>query len=142
AQRLKKAAATLATLTTEQKNRALSLMADELLQKQQYILEENRKDLEAGEKAGLSQALLDRLKLTEERIQAMAEGVKQVMELPDPVGEVLASWKRPNGLVIEEVRVPLGVIGMIYEARPNVTVDAAALCLKTGNGVLLRGSSS
>lgn len=142
AQLLKKAATSLATMTTGQKNKALALMAEELLAKQQYILEENRKDLESGTKAGLSKALLDRLKLTEERIRAMAEGVKQVMELPDPIGEVLSSWKRPNGLVIEQVRVPLGVIGMIYEARPNVTVDAAALCLKTGNGVLLRGSSS
>jgi glutamate-5-semialdehyde dehydrogenase len=142
AQALKGAALKMASLTTEQKNNALALMAEELLKQTDYILEENKKDVQAGQDAGISQALLDRLTLTEKRIKEMAEGIRQVIELQDPVGEVLASWQRPNGLVIEQVRVPLGVIGMIYEARPNVTVDAATLCLKTGNAVLLRGSSS
>lgn len=142
AQALKEASFRLASLTTEQKNNALALMAEELLQQKEYILEENKKDIEAGSASGLSQALIDRLTLTEQRIDDMAEGIRQIITLKDPVGEVLASWERPNGMRIKQVRVPLGVVGMIYEARPNVTVDAAALCLKTGNAVLLRGSSS
>lgn len=142
AQALQEASFRLASLTTEQKNNALALMAEELLQQKEYILEENKKDIEAGSASGLSQALIDRLTLTEQRIENMAEGIRQIITLKDPVGEVLASWERPNGMRIKQVRVPLGVIGMIYEARPNVTVDAAALCLKTGNAVLLRGSSS
>lgn len=142
AQALQEASFRLASLTTEQKNNALALMAEELLQQKEYILEENKKDIEAGSASGLSQALIDRLTLTEQRIDDMAEGIRQIITLKDPVGEVLASWERPNGMRIKQVRVPLGVVGMIYEARPNVTVDAAALCLKTGNAVLLRGSSS
>jgi glutamate-5-semialdehyde dehydrogenase len=135
-------ATSLALCTTEQKNHALQLIANQLLEDTTFILQENRKDLEAGKQSGMGENLLDRLKLTEERIQDMAEGVRQVATLPDPIGETLEGWDRPNGLHIEKIRVPLGVVGMIYEARPNVTVDAASLCLKTGNAVLLRGSSS
>lgn len=135
-------ATSLALCTTEQKNHALQLIANQLLEDTSFILQENRKDLEAGKQSGMGDNLLDRLELTEDRIQDMAEGVRQVATLPDPVGEILEGWDRPNGLHIEKVRVPLGVVGMIYEARPNVTVDAASLCLKTGNAVLLRGSSS
>ena len=135
-------AQSLALCTTEQKNHALQLIANQLLEETSFILQENKKDIEAGKQSGMGENILDRLKLTEERIQDMAEGVRQVATLPDPVGEMLEGWDRPNGLHIEKVRVPLGVVGMIYEARPNVTVDAASLCLKTGNAVLLRGSSS
>ncbi|WP_449538127.1 glutamate-5-semialdehyde dehydrogenase [Ferdinandcohnia sp. Marseille-Q9671] len=132
----------LGLCTTEQKNEALNRIASQLLQETDFILSENEKDLAAGREKGMSDNLLDRLRLTEERIEDMAVGVRQVVELPDPIGEVLEGWDRPNGLQIEKVRVPLGVVGMIYEARPNVTVDASTLCLKTGNAVLLRGSSS
>ncbi|MGO4888410.1 glutamate-5-semialdehyde dehydrogenase [Anaerobacillus sp. MEB173] len=142
AKRAKAVATDLAIFTTEQKNAALKLMATQLLEETDYILAENEKDLIAGKEQGFTDALLDRLKLTIERIQDMADGLEQLITLPDPVGEVLEGWDRPNGLAIEKVRVPLGVIGMIYEARPNVTVDASSLCLKTGNAVLLRGSSS
>lgn len=135
-------ATSLALCTTKQKNDALLLIANQLLEDIPFILQENKKDIEAGKQSGMGENLLDRLKLTEERIQDMAEGVRQVATLSDPVGEILEGWDRPNGLHIEKVRVPLGVVGMIYEARPNVTVDAASLCLKTGNAVLLRGSSS
>ncbi len=107
-----------------------------------FILQENEKDMAQGCKQGLSPALLDRLQLTNERLDQIIDGVRQVASLPDPVGEIIAEWTRPNGLRIQTVRVPLGVIGMVYEARPNVTVDAASLCLKTGNAVLLRGSTS
>lgn len=144
-QKAKKAselAAELAVRTTEEKNKALGLIAEGLLQETEYILTENEKDVAAGRENGMTESLVDRLKLTKERIVDMADGLKQVIELQDPVGEVLEAWDRPNGLQIEKVRVPLGVIGMIYEARPNVTVDASGLCLKTGNAVLLRGSST
>lgn len=142
AKKAKAASAKLAIVTTEDKNNALLAIADELLSQKEYILEKNALDLENGEKNGLSKALLDRLKLNESRLEGIAQGLKEVAELDDPVGEVIEQWERPNGLKIESVRVPLGVVGMIYEARPNVTVDAAALCLKTGNAVVLRGSSS
>lgn len=142
ASRAKEITTQLAVATTEQKNQALHLIASQLVEEAAFILAENVKDLRAGEENGYSESLLDRLKLTEERIVDMAEGLKQVVALPDPVGELLEGWDRPNGLHIEKIRVPLGVIGMIYEARPNVTVDASGLCLKTGNAVLLRGSSS
>ncbi|WP_079476076.1 glutamate-5-semialdehyde dehydrogenase [Marinococcus halophilus] len=138
----KKAAKRVATASTEEKNKALSLIADELETRETFILEANAKDLEAGRKNGLSSALLDRLTLDSGRIAGMADGCRQIASLEDPIGETIESWTRPNGLKLESVRVPLGVIGMIYEARPNVTADAAALALKTGNGVLLRGSSS
>lgn len=138
----KTAAAVLNRLTTAQKNEALLLMANALISEQDSILIANEEDLIRGREQGTSSSLLDRLKLTPARIADIAEGVKQIIELPDPVGDILESINRPNGLFIEKRRVPLGVIGIIYEARPNVTVDAAALCLKTGNAVVLRGGSS
>jgi len=136
------ALAAMNRLTTEQKNRALNAMADALVRERDAIIAANREDLARGEANGTSSSLLDRLKLDEKRIVAIADGLRQIVELPDPVGEVLETFERPNGLRIEKVRVPLGVIGMIYEARPNVTVDAAGLCLKTGNTVVLRGGSA
>lgn len=138
----KEAAPILANLSTEQKNRALQLMADALLEHQASIIAANELDLEQGRQNGISSALLDRLKLNEARIEGMAEGLRQIVDLPDPIGDILEQFERPNGIRIEKVRVPLGVIGIIYEARPNVTVDAAGLCLKTGNAVVLRGGSS
>ncbi|WP_284638785.1 glutamate-5-semialdehyde dehydrogenase [Paenibacillus silviterrae] len=138
----KQAAPKLARLTTEQKNDALLAMADALVTEQASIIEANALDLQRGRENGTSTSLLDRLALNEQRIAAMAEGLRQVVELPDPVGDTLEEFARPNGLQVRKVRVPLGVIGMIYEARPNVTVDAAGLCLKTGNAVVLRGGSS
>lgn len=142
AKKLKTAAKTLALLTTEEKNKALAKIADHLVNERGWILRENEKDIEAGKQKGLSQSLLDRLLLTEGRIEQMVDGVRQLMELEDPIGETIEAWERPNGLQIESIRVPLGVIGMVYEARPNVTVDAGSLCLKAGNAVLLRGSST
>lgn len=129
-------------LSTEQKNKGLLVMADALLAEQRSIMEANAVDLDQGRKNGLSEALLDRLALTPDRIEAIADGLRQIAALPDPVGETLEERTRPNGLRITRKRVPLGVIGIIYEARPNVTVDAAGLCLKTGNAVVLRGGSS
>lgn len=137
--RAKEAARRLAVLSTDEKNALLLAMADELGTRQKEILEANRRDVEAGRVAGLTGALLDRLELTEKRFAEMTEGVRQVARLPDPVGEVVRKWKRPNGLEIAKIRVPIGLIGIIYESRPNVTVDSAVLCLKTGNAVLLRG---
>ena len=142
AERLKTASQTLAMLSTEEKNAALEQIAKAIDRKRAVILAENEKDMAAGRSQGLSPALLDRLQLTNERIDQIISGVRQVASLPDPVGEIIEEWTRPNGLRIQTVRVPLGVIGMVYEARPNVTVDAVSLCLKTGNAVLLRGSSS
>lgn len=136
------AAAALARMTTEQKNQALLAAASALLAKSDEILRANEEDLERGRANGTSDSMLDRLKLTIERISGIAEGLKQIVQLPDPVGDVLETIERPNGLHIVKRRVPLGVIGIIYEARPNVTVDAAGLCLKTGNAVVLRGGSS
>ncbi len=135
----KSASYILATLSTKVKNHALCAMAAALRSQTTYLLEENARDLRAAEQAGMAQGLLDRLTLTEARIFAMAEGIDQIAALPDPVGESVFQAKRPNGLKISQVRVPLGVIGIIYEARPNVTADAAALCIKAGNAVLLRG---
>jgi glutamate-5-semialdehyde dehydrogenase len=132
----------LAGLTTEQKNAALGRMADALLRHAPELLAANEEDLRRGREQGTTSSLLDRLKLTEERIAGVAEGVRQIIELPDPIGDLLESFSRPNGMQVNKFRVPLGVVGMIYEARPNVTVDAAALCLKTGNAVVLRGGSS
>lgn len=136
------AAAIMNRLTTEQKNTALIHMADALLAEQAAIISANELDLQRGREQGTSPSLLDRLALNGDRIAAIAEGLRQIVELPDPVGQLLEHFDRPNGLKIEKVRVPLGVIGMIYEARPNVTVDAAGLCLKTGNSVVLRGGSA
>jgi glutamate-5-semialdehyde dehydrogenase len=134
--RARAAAATLALLSTEQKNAMLLAMADALETHAKSILAGNRKDMETS---GLEGAMRDRLLLTPERITDMARGVREVVALPDPVGETLAEWTRPNGLCIRKLRVPLGVVGIIYESRPNVTVDAAVLALKTGNAVVLRG---
>ncbi|MBB6176505.1 glutamate-5-semialdehyde dehydrogenase [Anoxybacillus tengchongensis] len=142
AKKLTHAAKHLAILSTEEKNEALSMIAEALIAQMPYILQENEKDMALGKENGLSPSLLDRLQLTEERIHQMADGVRQVINLPDPIGETIERWTRPNGLLLKQIRVPLGVVGMVYEARPNVTVDAATLCLKTGNAVLLRGSSS
>ncbi|GIQ67609.1 glutamate-5-semialdehyde dehydrogenase [Xylanibacillus composti] len=138
----KEASFALGVLSTEQKNQALLQMADHLITRQAEIIEANAEDLERGRQTGLSVSLLDRLALNESRIEAMAEGLRQIVELPDPVGETLQTMTRPNGLRIRHLRVPIGLIGIIYEARPNVTVDAAGLCLKTGNAVVLRGGSA
>ncbi|MGQ8872934.1 glutamate-5-semialdehyde dehydrogenase [Paenibacillus sp. TSA_86.1] len=129
-------------LTTEQKNTALRVMADALIASSDVIISANTEDLDRGREQGTPESMLDRLALNKERITGIAEGLRQIAELPDPVGEVLENFTRPNGLHIEKSRVPIGLIGIIYEARPNVTVDAAGLCLKTGNAVLLRGGSS
>jgi glutamate-5-semialdehyde dehydrogenase len=137
----KKAARKLGNIETNIKNKALSMMAEALIKNAEMILSENEKDMESGKDKGLSKAMLDRLMLNEKRISDMAEGLKQIAMLPDPIGEVTKMWKRPNGIQIGQIRVPLGVIGIIYEARPNVTVDAAGLCIKSGNAVLLRGGS-
>ena len=135
------AATVLATASTDVKNAALRAMADALVDDIPTILGANAIDMENGREAGLSAAMLDRLHLTEERVRAMSQGVRSIAELPDPVGRELASWTRPNGLHISRVATPLGVIGVIYESRPNVTADAGALCLKSGNAVILRGGS-
>jgi glutamate-5-semialdehyde dehydrogenase len=135
------AARVLAIAPAQQKTQALEAMAAALVAASDDIIEANRRDMEEGEKAGLSPAMLDRLKLTRERVQAIADGVRAIAALDDPVGAVIAAWDRPNGLKIERVRTPLGVIGVIYESRPNVTADAGALCLKAGNAVILRGGS-
>nr|WP_219322242.1 glutamate-5-semialdehyde dehydrogenase [Moorella thermoacetica] len=140
-QRAREAARILAGLGTSKKNEALLAMARALEEEQEAILAANARDMVAGKEKGLSRALLDRLLLNEKRIRDMAAGLRELAALPDPVGEVTSMWTRPNGLQIGRVRVPLGVIGIIYEARPNVTVDAAGLCLKTGNAVILRGGS-
>jgi glutamate-5-semialdehyde dehydrogenase len=140
-QAARRVARLLATSSTVAKNTALRASAARLQQQQSHLLEANRQDVEAGKKAGLSSAMLDRLTLTPARIEAMAKGLETVADLPDPVGETMAMWRRPNGLEIAQVRVPLGVVGVIYEARPNVTADAAGLCLKAGNAVILKGGS-
>ncbi len=142
AQAAKAASLEIAQLTTEQKNEALRAMARALVERTPEILAANAKDMEKGRAGGMPDSLLDRLMLNEARIAGMAEGLDQVAELPDPIGRVMDEWTRPNGLVIRKVRVPMGVIGIIYEARPNVTVDAAALAFKAGSAMLLRGSSS
>lgn len=131
----------MSKLSSGAKNALLNSMADALLGNTGKLIEANMLDLAAGEKKGLSAAMLDRLMLDESRIQGMADGLREVAALPDPVGEVTRMWKRPNGLMVGKMRIPLGVIGIIYEARPNVTADAAALCLKAGNAVVLRGGS-
>src|ERR1700760_2759366 len=137
-----RAARELATLSSAVKDGALHAIADALLAATDEILAANARDLEAGEASGLSDALMDRLALTEHRIAEMASGVRKIAALPDPVGEVIDGETLANGLQLRRVRVPLGVIAVVYEARPNVTIDAAALCLKSGNAVALRGSSS
>ncbi len=138
----KRASRVLATLGADVKNRALEGIADALVQRTAEILEANGRDLQAGREAGLSPALLDRLALDPRRIEAIADGARRIAALPDPVGEVIDGSRLPNGLDVRKVRVPLGVVAVVYEARPNVTIDAAALCLKSGNAIVLRGSRS
>ena len=133
------AARELSRAGTEKKNAVLEQIAVSLEKNKDKIQQENRKDLEAGKANGLSAAMLDRLELTDKRMKSMIDGVREVIELPDPVGHEYDERTRPNGLAIKKVRVPIGVIGIIYESRPNVTVDAAALTLKAGNAVILRG---
>lgn len=139
AQQAQAASLSLATLSEEEKNKTLLTLADLIVGNTAALIEENKKDLVAGESNGLSQPMLERLTFTEARITAMAEGVRQVAALPDPVGEELEQTVRPNGIDIRKVRVPIGVIGIIYESRPNVTIDCAVLCLKSGNASILRG---
>ena len=129
----------LQKLTTAEKNSALETVASALLEKTEQILSANDKDYEIAKQGGMAEGLLDRLKLTAERVESMAEGLRQIVSLADPIGEIMESFERPNGLKIDKVRVPMGVIGMIYEARPNVTADAFGLCFKTGNAVILKG---
>ena len=139
--RAKNAARQLAPLSSEEKNKALLMMADRLEAQSVFLIKENEKDLEFANKAGASSAVLDRIALNPSRVNGMAKGLRDVAALPDPVREVIKMWRRPNGLQVGRMRIPLGVIGIIYEARPNVTADAAALCLKSGNAVILRGGS-
>lgn len=140
-QKAKNASYELGVASTKEKDDALIFMAEELFKAKEEIIKANKIDLNAAETKGMSKAMLDRLALNDERIEGMADGLKDVVKLQDPVGEVISMWQRPNGLQIGQKRVPLGVIGIIYEARPNVTCDAAGLCLKTGNAVMLRGGS-
>lgn len=141
-QRARTASAVLRTLHRDQKDAALLAIADALIAHTPQIIEANHLDVQAAEDAGTDPAIIDRLTLTEQRLADIAAAVRQVAALPDPVGDVLRGYTLPNGLKVRQVRVPLGVVGMIYEARPNVTVDAAVLCLKSGNAALLRGSAS
>ncbi len=141
AKKAKTASRALANISTEIKNNALFKMAAGLEKEADKLIAENKKDLTAAEKKGLSKAMIDRLTLNPDRIKAMADGLREVAVLPDPVGEVLRMWRRPNGMEVGRMRVPIGLIGIIYESRPNVTADSAALCLKSGNAVLLRGGS-
>lgn len=139
--RARAAARPLAVASAERKHAALIAMAQAILRREQDILDANAIDIRNGGESGLSAALMDRLKLDPARIRAMADGISEIAGLRDPVGDVIAAWDRPNGLHIERVRTPLGVVGVIYESRPNVTADAGALCLKAGNPVILRGGS-
>jgi glutamate-5-semialdehyde dehydrogenase len=141
ARRAKAASVQLRTVSSAVKNAALLAMAEALHTRREEIFAANARDLAAGKEKGLGAALLDRLTLNEKRVAEMAENCRQVAALPDPIGRVLGGWTQPNGLKIEQVRVPLGVVGVIYESRPNVTVEAAILCLKAGNAVILRGGS-
>ncbi|NLX70153.1 MAG: glutamate-5-semialdehyde dehydrogenase [Clostridiales bacterium] len=141
AKRAKLAAAELAKLSSGIKNKALQIMAQALEAQTDFLIKANKLDLEAAVQSGKPKAFIDRLTLNEQRIKDMADGLRVIKDLPDPVGETVAMWRRPNGLQIGRRRVPLGVIGVIYESRPNVTADAAGLCLKTGNAVILRGGS-
>lgn len=140
-QKAKEASYDLGVATVGEKNNALICMAEELLKAKDSIIEANKIDLKNAKEKGISESMLDRLALNTDRINAMADGLNDIVKLQDPVGEVIAMWERPNGLQIGQKRVPIGVIGIIYEARPNVTCDAAGLCLKTGNAVILRGGS-
>ncbi|MDP2734187.1 MAG: aldehyde dehydrogenase family protein, partial [Hoeflea sp.] len=139
--RAKAAARPLAIAGTDQKNAALKAMADAISAHRQDILDANAIDLEAARQSRMAASFIDRLTLDDSRIDGIVEGIAAIAALPDPVGDVIAAWVRPNGLRIERVRTPLGVIGVIYESRPNVTADAGALCVKAGNAVILRGGS-
>lgn len=139
AKRAKESSRRLALVRTEIKNKTLIEMADLIEERESFIISSNRRDIEDAKKMGLSSAMIDRLTLTQKRIKAMADGLRLISDLPDPVGQVIRSWQRPNGLQISKVRVPIGVIFIIYESRPNVTVDSAGLCFKSGNCVILRG---
>ena len=138
----KEASKKLLTLDTGTKNRALVMIAEELINKKEEIKEANRIDLENGKKEGLSFAFLDRLELTDKRIEAMSQGLIEIAAFTDPIGEILTGWKHKNGMTIEKKRVPLGVLGIIYESRPNVTIDSAGLAIKSSNAVILRGSAN
>ncbi|MDP3048660.1 MAG: glutamate-5-semialdehyde dehydrogenase [Thermodesulfovibrionales bacterium] len=137
----KEGARALARASSKEKNNALLKMADALKKRRAELIKENKKDIAFAEKKGLSKAMIDRLALNDKRINEMAQGLIEVAALPDPVGEVIKMWQRPNGMVVGKMRVPIGVIGIIYESRPNVTADATSLCLKAGNAVILRGGS-
>jgi len=139
--RAKQAANRLAQISSEEKNRALLSMAAKLEERKEQLLDANQKDLEAARKTKVSSALMDRIALDPSRIEAMARAIREVTALPDPVHEIVKMWRRPNGLQVGRMRIPLGVIAIVYEARPNVTADAAVLCLKSGNAVILRGGS-
>lgn len=141
AETAKRAAGEVAVLSSRKKNEALNRIADNLVEKQSQIKDANGKDLDEGRQKGLSDAMIDRLTVDDKVIESMASGLRDVVSLQDPVGEVTGMWLRPNGLQVGRVRIPLGVISMIYEARPNATVDAAGLCLKAGNAIILRGGS-
>ncbi|MCK4905023.1 glutamate-5-semialdehyde dehydrogenase [bacterium] len=141
AQEAKKASYKLAMASTKDKNKALGKMADDLLKAKNTLIKANKQDLESARKKKLSSAFIDRLTLNEERISKMASDIRDIVKLQDPVGTIIKTWERPNGLKISKKRVPIGVIGIIYESRPNVTSDAATLCLKAGNAVILRGGS-
>ncbi|MBU1061310.1 MAG: glutamate-5-semialdehyde dehydrogenase [Candidatus Omnitrophica bacterium] len=131
----------IASVSTKNKNRALVAMAQALLKNSRYLLSQNARDVSAAKKRNLSRALIDRLTLTDKRVKEMAESLRKVAGLKDPVGEIIRQWRRPNKLLIKKVRVPIGVVGIIYESRPNVTSDCAGLCLKSGNACVLRGGS-
>ncbi len=137
----KEGARTLAKASSKQKNDALIKMAEALQKREKELILENKKDIKFAQVKGISKALIDRLTLNEKRINEMAQGLIEVSALPDPVGEIIKMWKRPNGMTVGKMRVPIGVIGIIYESRPNVTADAAGLCLKAGNAVILSGGS-
>lgn len=141
AQKAKTAARKMASCSTNEKNDALLKIADKLESRANYLQSENQKDLKKAEEKGLSPAMIDRLTLSDKVIKSMADGLREVVQLKDPVGAITDSWRRPNGLEVSKMRIPLGVIGMIYESRPNVTIDAAGLCLKSGNAIILRGGS-
>lgn len=141
AEKAKKAAGRMACLTAEQKNKALLVLADSIEKNKEQLQSENKKDLDRAREMGLTDAMIDRLTLSDKVIASMADGLRDVVKLEDPVGAITKTWTRPNGLQISRMRIPLGVIAMIYESRPNVTIDAACLCLKAGNAIILRGGS-
>ncbi len=131
----------MAKYSSEKKNKALRHLAEDIAQNAAHIITENRRDIESAKEMGLTSAMIDRLTISDSTIESMVQGIKEIIQLEDPVGSVIKTWIRPNGLQVSKVRIPLGVIGIIYESRPNVTIDAAALCLKAGNAVILRGGS-